>query len=93
MECGGNDAALAAHVLSPMPEDPLNPVQEGDLPEGWQHKPLDKLCELVKDQIQPSAAAGLPYLGLEHIDPGEPTPKRWGDPEDVGTREDTLRSR
>jgi len=83
MECGGNDAALAGHALSPMPEDALNPVQEGELPEGWQHQQLDELCGLVSDQIQPSAAAGLPYVGLEHVDSGEPTLRRWGDPEDV----------
>ena len=83
MECGSNDAALAGHARSPMPEDALNPMQEGELPEGWQHQQLDEICELVRDQIQPSAAAGLPYIGLEHIDPGEPTLKRWGDPEDV----------
>ena len=58
-------------------------AEDGDLPEGWQHQKLDELCELVRDHIQPSAAAGLPYVGLEHIDPGEPTLKRWGDPEDV----------
>jgi len=83
MDCGGNDAALAGHALSPMPEDALNPVQEGELPEGWQHQQLDELCGLVSDQIQPSAAAGLPYVGLEHVDSGEPTLRRWGDPEDV----------
>jgi hypothetical protein len=85
MECGGNDAALAGHALgfvfqgAPSPER----AEDGDLPEGWRHQQLDELCELVRDQIQPSAAAGLPYVGLEHIDPGEPTLKRWGDPEDV----------
>ena len=76
MECGGNDADLAGRALGPVPEDALNPVQEGELPEGWQHQQLDELCELVRDQIQPSVAAGLPYVGLEHIDSGEPTLKR-----------------
>jgi type I restriction enzyme S subunit len=58
-------------------------VEESELPDGWQRRQLAELCELVRDQIQPSAAAGLPYVGLEHIDPGEPTLKRWGDSEDV----------
>jgi type I restriction enzyme S subunit len=62
---------------------PALKAEDGDLPEGWQHEQLDGLSELVRDQIQPSAAAGLPYVGLEHIDPGEPTLNRWGDPEDV----------
>ena len=35
------------------------------------------------EQKRRFAAAGLPYVGLEHIDPCEPTLKRWGDPEDV----------
>jgi type I restriction enzyme S subunit len=62
---------------------PALKAEDGDLPEGWQHQQLDQLSELVRDQIQPSAAAGLPYVGLEHVDPGEPTLKRWGAPEDV----------
>ena len=61
----------------------LERVEESELPDGWQRRQLAELCELVRDQIQPSAAAGLPYVGLEHIDPGEPTLKRWGDSEDV----------
>jgi type I restriction enzyme S subunit len=58
-------------------------AEYGDLPAGWHHEQLDVLCGLIRDQIQPSAAAGLPYVGLEHIDSGEPMLKRWGDPEDV----------
>ena len=69
--------------MSRAQSSPALKANDGDLPEGWQHEQLGELSELVRDQIHPSAAAGLPYVGLEHIDPGEPTLKRWGDPEDV----------
>ena len=79
------DAALTGHAPGSVPGAAASSkrAEEDELPEGWQRQQLDELCELVRDQIQPSAAAGLPYVGLEHIGSGEPTLKRWGDPEDV----------
>ena len=73
------------NTLGSVPEDAPSPerAEDGGLPAGWRHQQLDVLCGLIRDQIQPSAAVGLPYVGLEHIDPGEPTLRRWGAPEDV----------
>jgi type I restriction enzyme S subunit len=53
------------------------------LPHGWRLRLLSELCDLRTDQTRPAAAVGLRYVGLEHIDSGELTLRRWGSPSEI----------
>lgn len=39
---------------------------------------LGSLCDLVSEQVQPEDSVGRPYLGLEHLTPGEWLPTAQG---------------
>ncbi|MFW6118902.1 MAG: restriction endonuclease subunit S [Planctomycetota bacterium] len=65
-----------------------NPAEYRDtelepLPERWQLTPLNEMATLVSDKTEPSDARGMPYVGLEHIDSGNPRLMRVGNPEEV----------
>lgn len=52
----------------------------------WDLGPIDDLVTHQTEGVDPSNAEGLPYVGLEHIDPGEMSLDRWGDPMAVMSR-------
>lgn len=55
----------------------------GPLPKEWRMTALGQMATLVTDKTEPSEATGLPYIGLEHIDTGDPILKRSGTPSEV----------
>lgn len=53
------------------------------IPDDWSSFPFGALVDLSTEAISPDKAAGLPYVGLEHLDPGSARVARWGDSTDV----------
>jgi type I restriction enzyme S subunit len=50
---------------------------------GWQERTLGELCSLRRELVEPSSTGVHRYVGLEHIDPGLPSLRRWGADRDV----------
>ncbi len=48
------------------------------LPSGWRVCSLDELADLRKKTVKPEQEPNLPYVGLEHIDSGNPLLRRHG---------------
>lgn len=42
------------------------------LPDSWQNRQLEDLCDRVKESYQPTADGDTPYVGLEHLAQGLP---------------------
>ena len=67
-----------------MPERPMSKA-------GWTRVALATWCAMVNDRVDDPDEAGLErYVGLEHIDPGRPAIRRWGD---IGDGIDASRMR
>lgn len=49
----------------------------------WQVRTLGELCNLRRELVEPTLVAQIRYVGLEHVDPGLATLRRWGSVEDV----------
>lgn len=50
----------------------------------WREITLGECFDLSKAKIAPNDVhAGVPYVGMEHLDPGSPRVARWGSPADV----------
>ena len=49
----------------------------------WQERTLDELCSLRRELVEPSSVGANRYVGLEHIDPGTPQIRRWGNDSDI----------
>jgi len=50
----------------------------------WRETTLGECFDLSKAKIGPNDVhAGVPYVGMEHLDPGSPRVARWGSPADV----------
>ncbi len=65
-------------------EDPVVSVGGGEsLPEGWECTRLGLVVEPRHESVQPRNAAHLPYVGLEHIEPGNSRIHQFGQPDDV----------
>ena len=81
----GQEGGALRSAPGPAPDNSPSPgrAEQDELPEGWQRRPLGDICELVSEQVQPGKSEGLRYIGLEHIDSGEPTLKRWGSTDEV----------
>ena len=45
---------------------------------GWQERTLGDLCSLRRELMEPTSTGAHRYIGLEHIDPGLPSLRRWG---------------
>ncbi len=61
--------------------DPPRSYEEtelGLLPEGWTIRRLGDVVRLRSEGVSPQSAPHLPYIGLEHIDPGDPKLRRHG---------------
>jgi len=45
---------------------------------GWQERTLGDICSLRRELMEPTSTGAHRYIGLEHIDPGLPSLRRWG---------------
>lgn len=61
----------------------LKETEIGLVPEGWQKVTLEQVVEPRSAIVEPDDFPDLPYVGLEHIDPGETNLKRWGQANEV----------
>lgn len=55
----------------------------GLVPESWEVVELSKVCERVSINVQPNPSGDKPYVGLEHIVPGQIYLTNWGKESDV----------
>jgi type I restriction enzyme S subunit len=55
----------------------------GPIPAEWEVVSLGRLCQLGRDTVAPQELPAMPYVGLEHIDSGEPKLRRWGSSREV----------
>lgn len=55
----------------------------GPLPEEWQIVKLSDALILRKESVDPNQFPGLRYVGLEHIDSGDSSLRRWGNSTEV----------
>lgn len=55
----------------------------GLVPESWEVVELDEICERVSINVQPNPHGEMPYVGLEHIVPGQIYLSTWGKESDV----------
>ncbi len=62
---------------------PLKETEIGRVPEEWIILDLGKVCEPRKETIEPEKAENMPYVGLEHIVPGEVKLNNWGSSKDI----------
>jgi type I restriction enzyme S subunit len=53
------------------------------IPAEWEVADLGEVVELRRESIQPSRTGQLRYVGLEHLDPGNPNLKRFGTESEV----------
>src|SRR5205809_280682 len=60
-------------------------TDERELPEGWRREELKNVCQLRSEIVLPVEVLGMRYVGLEHIDTGNPLLARWGDAGDVNS--------
>jgi type I restriction enzyme S subunit len=63
--------------------DAFKETEIGPIPVEWDVVQLGKICQLGKDSVNPQESPGVPYVGLEHIDSGEPQLRRWGSSSEV----------
>ena len=67
----------ATEALEEAPEG-FKLTELGPLPEEWDVATLEEVCRPRGTTIDPSGAGDVPYVGLEHMDTGEPRLGRWG---------------
>lgn len=54
--------------------------------EGWLNWKFEEIAQSINDRVSNPTEAGVTrYVGLEHLDPGEVTLRRWGNPDDVSS--------
>lgn len=58
----------------------------------WRTVVLSDVCSLRVDTVAPQDALELPYVGLEHIDSGQPTLSRTGHPSEVRSSKNRFRA-
>lgn len=63
------------------------------LPSSWVLVNLGDVVSLRRHTVAPATVPNLPYVGLEHIDTGQPVLKRWGSPEEVRSAKSRFFSR
>ena len=54
-------------------------------PSGWKLTRMEDVCELRKEAINPAECSNMHYVGLEHIDTGNPKLKRNGNSSEVNS--------
>ena len=68
------------------------PMGSGRLKPGWTRVAFGEVVRLSKERAPDPEAAGLTrYVGLEHIDPGDLTIRRWGSVSDGTTFTNVFR--
>jgi len=55
----------------------------GPIPVGWNVVQFGKACKLSRENVDPREWPEMPYVGLKHIESGEPKLRRWGDSSEV----------
>ena len=73
-------AALMDHLFSHGTRgEPRKQAEIGEIPESWEVVQLKEIVNLRRENVKPEDNQSLNFVGLEHIDSGESTLKRWGD--------------
>ncbi|MDE0089187.1 MAG: restriction endonuclease subunit S [Candidatus Poribacteria bacterium] len=73
-------AALMDHLFSHGTKgEPHKQTEIGEIPESWEIVQLKEIANLRRENVKPKDSQSLNFVGLEHIDSGESTLKRWGD--------------
>lgn len=54
-----------------------------EIPEEWEVVRLEEVAERRSETVNPSAVGNLPFVGLEHIEPGKIRLTQWGDSTEV----------
>ena len=63
--------------------DSFKETKIGPIPVEWEVVPLGRICQLGRKSVDPRDLPEVPYIGLEHIDSGEPRLRRWGSSREV----------
>jgi len=63
--------------------DCFKETEIGPIPVEWEVVRLDKLCRLGRESVDPQESPEMPYVGLQHIDSGEPQLRKWGSGSEV----------
>ena len=58
--------------------EPRKQTEIGEIPESWEVVQLKQIANLRRENVKPKDNQNLNFVGLEHIDSGESTLKRWG---------------
>ena len=69
----------------------LMAAQIPEVPDGWRAIELGEIASRRKGTVDPKEAPGLRYVGLEHMDSGQPRLSRWGLGEDVRSAKSSFR--
>ena len=59
--------------------EPCKQTEIGEIPESWEVVQLQEIANLRRENVKPEDNQNLNFVGLEHIDSGDSTLKRWGD--------------
>ena len=59
--------------------EPRKQTEIGEIPKSWEVVHLKEATNLRRENVKPKEGQDLNFVGLEHIDSGESTLKRWGD--------------
>jgi len=62
---------------------PTKETEIGEIPEHWEVVRLGELCQLDRENLEPQELPEMPYVGLEHIESGEPKLRKWGSSNEV----------
>ena len=60
-------------------DEPRKQPEIGEIPESWEVVQLQEIANLRRENVKPEDNQNLNFVGLEHIDSGDSTLKRWGD--------------
>ena len=60
-------------------DEPRKQTEIGEIPESWEVVELKEITDLRRENVKPKSSQSLNFVGLEHIDSGDSTLKRWGD--------------
>ncbi len=63
--------------------DNFKETEIGPIPVDWDVVQLGKACQLGRENVDPQELPEMPYVGLEHIESGEPKLRRWGNSSEV----------
>ena len=60
-------------------DEPRKETEFGEIPESWEVVQLQEIANLRRENVKPEDNQNLNFVGLEHINSGDSTLKRWGD--------------